>query len=133
VTAVLRNIAGEGARYLAVSALALSVDFGTYVALIRLAGMNYLVAAPIGFVLGLAVSYTLSVSWVFRTRRLADPRMEFAIFAVLGVAGVAVNQIIVYAGVEWLGLSYELAKIASAGVVFCFNFVSRKLLLFTLW
>jgi putative flippase GtrA len=133
VTALSRSLAGEGARYLAVSALALSVDFGTYVALIRVVGVNYLVAAPIGFALGLAVSYTLSVSWVFRTRRLADPRLEFVIFAVLGIAGVAVNQLIVYAGVEWLGLSYELAKIASAGAVFCFNFASRKLLLFTLW
>ncbi len=133
MTAVLRTIAGESVRYLVVSALALSVDFGTYVALIRLAGVYYLVAAPIAFVLGLVVSYTLSVRWVFRTRRLADARLEFGIFAVLGVAGVALNQIIVYGGVEWLGLSYELAKIGSAGVVFCFNFASRKLLLFTLW
>jgi putative flippase GtrA len=133
MSAVLRAVAGEGMRYLAVSALALAVDFGTYVALIRLAGVHYLVAAPIAFVLGLAVSYSLSIAWVFRKRRLADPRMEFAIFAVLGVAGVMLNQLIIYGGVEWAGLSYELAKIASAGVVFCFNFVSRKLLLFTVW
>lgn len=133
MTAALRIAAGEGARYLVVSALALSVDFGAYVALIRLAGVHYLLAAPIGFVLGLAVSYTLSVGWVFRNRRLADPRMEFLIFAVLGIGGVALNQLIIYCGVESLGLSYEAAKIASASVVFCFNFVSRKLLLFTLW
>jgi putative flippase GtrA len=133
MSAVLRAVAGEGMRYLAVSALALAVDFGTYVSLIRLAGMHYLVAAPIGFVLGLAVSYTLSITWVFRKRRLADSRMEFTIFAVLGIAGVVLNQLIIYGGVEWAGLSYEVAKIASAGVVFFFNFVSRKLLLFTLW
>ena len=102
-------------------------------ALIRLGAVNYLVAAPIGFVLGLAVSYTLSVRWVFTRRRLADRGLEFAIFAVLGIAGVALNQFIIYGGVEWFGLSYELAKIASAGVVFCFNFASRKLLLFTRW
>jgi putative flippase GtrA len=120
-------------RYLAVSALALAVDFGTYVALIKLAGVHYLAAAPIAFVLGLAVSYSLSIAWVFRKRRLADARMEFAIFAVLGIAGVMLNQLIIYGSVEWAGLSYELAKMASAGAVFSFNFVSRKLLLFTLW
>ena len=45
----------EGLRYLAASALALAVDFGSYSGLIRLAGIDYMVAAPIGFLLGLAV------------------------------------------------------------------------------
>lgn len=129
----LRIAAAEGARYFAVSALALGVDFGTYVGLIRLAGVHYLVAAPVGFLLGLTVSYLLSVAWVFRDRRLANSRTEFFIFAALGLAGVLVNQLIVYGGVASAGLSYELAKLLSAGVVFGFNFVSRKLLLFTLW
>jgi len=128
---VLRGIANEGARYFAASALALAVDFGAYSGLIRLAGVDYLVAAPVGFALGLATIYALSVGWVFRQRRLKDARAEFALFALLGLAGMGLNQAIVYAGVETLGLSYELAKIASAGAVFCFNFASRKLLLFT--
>ena len=128
---VLRGIANEGARYFAASALALAVDFGAYSGLIRLAGVDYLVAAPVGFALGLATIYALSVGWVFRLRRLKDARAEFALFALLGLAGMGLNQAIVYAGVETFGFSYELAKIASAGTVFCFNFASRKLLLFT--
>jgi putative flippase GtrA len=133
MTAAARAIVGEGARYLAVSAFALAVDFGLYAGLIRLAGVHYLLAAPIGFLAGLAVSYVLSVKWAFRNRRLADPRMEFAIFAALGLAGVILNQLIIYGAVEGLKFSFELAKLASAAFVFCFNFSSRKLLLFTLW
>jgi putative flippase GtrA len=127
----LRAFAGEGARYFGASALALAIDFGTYSGLIRLAGVHYLAAAPIGFALGLATIYALSIRWVFRHRRLTNARAEFALFALLGLAGMALNQAIIYAGVEWLGLAYELAKAASAGAVFCFNFVSRKLVLFT--
>ena len=127
----LRAFATEGARYLGASAAALAVDFGTYSGLIRLGGVDYLVAAPIGFALGLATIYALSVRWVFRHRRLKDARAEFALFALLGLAGLAINQGIIYAGVEWFALAYEVAKLASAGVVFCFNFGSRKLLLFT--
>lgn len=127
----VRGIADEGVRYFAASAIALAVDFGVYSGLIRLAGVAYLVAAPIGFALGLAVIYTLSIRWVFGHRRLKDGRAEFTLFALLGLTGMALNQLIVYSGVELLSLSYELAKIVSAGTVFCFNFVSRKLLLFT--
>ena len=127
----LRAVAHEGVRYFAGSALALAIDFGTYSGLIRLAGVHYMVAAPVGFALGLATIYLLSVRWVFRQRRLKDGRAEFALFALLGLAGMALNQLIIYAGVELIGLGYEFAKLASAGVVFCFNFGSRKLMLFT--
>jgi len=121
----------EGLRYVAAAAVALAVDFGTYVALIRLASVHYLVAAPIGFTLGLVTIYVLSVRWVFTVRRFADARAEFAIFALIGVAGLGLNQAVIYAGVELLSFSPELAKILSAGTVFCFNFGLRKLLLFT--
>ena len=127
----LLAFAHEGARYLGASALALAVDLGTYSGLIRLGGVDYLVAAPIGFALGLATIYALSIRWVFRHRRVKDARAEFALFAILGLAGLLINQGIVYAGVEWFRLAYEVAKLVSACVVFCFNFGSRKLLLFT--
>lgn len=127
----LRGLADEGARYLAASALALAIDFGVYAGLIRFAAVHYLVAAPIGFALGLATVYALSVRWVFRQRRLADRRAEFVLFAAIGLAGMALNQVIIYAAVEAMPGSYEIAKVISAGTVFCFNFVCRKLLLFT--
>jgi len=123
--------AREGIRYFAASAIALGADFGTYIGLLRLAGVHYLVAAPVGFALGLATIYVLSIRWVFKERRIADRRAEFALFALIGFGGMALNQVIIYTGVQWLTLSPELAKVISAGVVFCFNFVSRKLLLFT--
>lgn len=123
--------ADEGVRYLFASAFALAIDFGLYVGLIRLAEVHYLIAAPLGFACGLAAAYLLSVSWVFRYRRLADWRAEFALFALVGLVGMALNQGIIYAAVQWMPGSYEIAKLISAGMVFCFNFISRKLLLFT--
>jgi putative flippase GtrA len=125
------RVADEGIRYLLASAFALAVDFGLYVALIRLAEVHYLIAAPLGFAFGLATIYLLSVRWVFGYRRLAGRRTEFALFAVIGLAGMALNQGIIYAAVQWMPGSYEIAKLISAGMVFCFNFISRKLLLFT--
>jgi putative flippase GtrA len=125
-----RALLREGARYAFASAVALALDFGCYVALIRLAGVSYLVAAPAGFLLGLATVYFLCVRWVFAERRLADARIEFAAFAAIGIAGLALNQLVLYLSVDGAGLGYEAAKIVSAGVVFSFNFTLRKLFLF---
>jgi putative flippase GtrA len=125
------RIANEAVRYFAASALALAIDFGIYAGLIRFAAVHYLVAAPIGFALGLATVYLLSIRWVFRERRLADRRAEFALFALIGLAGMALNQLILFAVVQWLAASFEVAKVISAGMVFCFNFICRKIILFT--
>ena len=125
------NVAREWLRYVAAGLVALAVDFGTYVALIRLADVNYLVAAPAGFALGLATIYLFSVRWIFTHRRFADARVEFGLFALIGLAGMALNQLVINACVEWLALSYELAKVVSAALVFCFNFGARKIVLFT--
>jgi putative flippase GtrA len=125
------RVADEGVRYFAASALALAIDFGIYAGLIRLVDVHYLIAGPVGFSLGLATIYLLSTRWVFRERRLADRRTEFALFALVGLAGMALNQMVLFAAVQWLGASFEVAKIISAGMVFSFNFATRKLLLFT--
>ena len=125
------RVADEGVRYFAASALALAIDFSLYIGLIRVVDVHYLIAAPLGFALGLATIYLLSTRWVFMERRLADRSAEFALFGLVGLAGMALNQAVLFAAVQWLAASFELAKVISAGVVFSFNFASRKLLLFT--
>ena len=125
------SLAGETTRYVAAGALALAADFGVYVTLIRLGGLHYLLAAPLGFAVGLAIIYGFSVRWVFRHRRLSDARLEFALFAAIGIGGMALNELVIYAAVEAAGLSYELAKLAAAAIVFSFKFGLRKSLLFT--
>ena len=126
-----RSIVLEGMRYFGASALALGIDLAAYSGLIYLAGVHYLLAAPAGFALGLALIYLLSVRWVFAERRLADRRVEFTVFALIGFAGMGINELVIYVGVDRFALGPVPAKLLSAGLVFCFNFVSRKLLLFT--
>ena len=126
-----RSLAREGIRYFGASALALSIDMATLGGLVYVAGMHYLVAAPLSFAAGLALIYLLSVRWVFAERRLADRRIEFAVFALIGLAGMGINELVLYVGVDRFGLNPVQAKIPSAALVFGFNFASRKLLLFT--
>lgn len=125
-----RGIAGEFMRYFGCSAVALGTDFGLYSLGLRL-GLSYPVAAVVGFVVGLWVAYQLSVRFAFQTRAVANERMEFVIFAGIGVLGLLLTEALLWVFVSRGGLSPMLAKIATAGLVFVFNFGTRKALLFT--
>jgi len=111
------------------SALALSLDWGLLLALTAL-GVNYLVASATGFVSGIAITYLLSVSVVFRHRPVADRRREFVGFIGVGLAGLVLTQGLMALWVGGLHLHPGLAKIPTAGIVFVFNFTVRRALLF---
>ncbi len=111
------------------SAAALAVDWGLLLVL-HGAGLNYLLATAIGFCAGIAVTYGLSVSVVFRHRLIADRKREFAGFLGVGIAGLVLTQLLMALWVERLGMAPGLAKIPTAGLVFVFNFTVRRALLF---
>ncbi len=126
----LNSVAGEFARYFAAGLVALGVDFTLYVALTELAGWHYLASATAAFCAGLTTVYLFSVLWVFRTRRIARPWHEFALFAAIGVVGLGLTNLVLYVLVDFLGFDYRLSKIAAAATVFVFNFCCRKVFLF---
>ena len=89
------------------------------------------IAATAGFSLGLLFIYTLSTRHIFRRHRLPDRRAEFLGFALIGLAGLAATQGLLWLGTGPLGLPVLPAKAMSAGGVFMLNFTLRKWLLFT--
>ena len=124
-------LAREILAYGAASAIAFACDFGTLAFLVQGLGWHYLVAATVAFLVGAAVAYVLSIKYVFQFRRIDDRRAEFAGFAAIGAIGLAVNAGAMFAGVEWLGMHYLLAKVLAGGFTFALNYVLRRLALFT--
>jgi len=93
--------------------------------------LNYLVSAAIGFAAGVVLTYILSTRFVFRERRLKNRRAEAAVFFLIGIAGLALNEMLMKTLVEYAGLGYALAKIPATGIGFVFNFGTRRFFLFT--
>jgi putative flippase GtrA len=81
--------------------------------------------------MGALVVYALSVFWVFDERRLWNSRWEPAIFYTIGVVGLLITELILYALTDVLGVDYRFSKIIAAGSVFLINFWLRKRILFT--
>ncbi|WP_457419998.1 GtrA family protein [Roseateles sp. P5_E7] len=116
--------------YFAASAAALALDTAVFSLSLRL-GVHLAVAACLGFSLGLMLVYTISTRLVFSQHRLADRRNEFALFALIGAAGLLLTEALLWLLVAQLGVAPLAAKLTSACGVFLFNFALRKALLFT--
>ncbi len=119
----------EFARYFLASLGALALD----VAILWLAAhwLHYLLAASLGFIAGTCAIYFLSTRWVFRRRKLADRApVEFSTFVAIGLAGLTLNDFVIYVTVDRLALDLLAAKALAAGTSFLFNYTARKLALF---
>lgn len=113
------------------SALALTLDVSVMQALIVVCHWHYLLGASAGFTAGVALSYALSVRFIFRHRRLESRAHEFTVFALVGVAGLAINAGVIAFIVEVLHQHYLVGKAVAASSTFLFNFLIRRQLLFT--
>jgi len=125
------GVVGQFLRYGVIGGIAFIVDFSTLLALTELAHLHYLVAATVGFLVGLLVNYLLATRWVFDYRRLASRRVEFIVFGVVGIMGLALNNFSLYTLSGLLGMDYRIAKLLTAALVLLFNFTLRRALLFT--
>jgi putative flippase GtrA len=99
-------------RSLAVSVIALAFDFG------------------LSFIAGVLVNYGLSVLWVFPDRKLQSRRLELIVFITICAIGLLGNLLIIAVLVEQAGVDYRLAKMVSTVVIFFWNFLARKKLLY---
>ncbi len=132
IAAIIRSsgLSAEFARYLVISLLALGIDTGTLVLLTEMLGVPYLLSAPAGFLLGMGTVYLGSIYWVFRRRRLSSAGEEIFFFAVIGVGGLLITEVTLWAVAGGLEIDYRIAKILAVGLSFMFNFVARKYFLF---
>ena len=112
-----------------VSVVALACDYGLLLALVR-AGVHYLVASTISFSIGMALAYALSVKFVFAARRGLSREMEAAGFFAVGLVGLLMTQGLLYVFVTQAGLAVAVAKVPTTGIVFLFNFLCRRGMVF---
>ena len=120
----------EFSRYTLVGGLAFIFDFGLLYILTKWGGLHYLLSATIAFTVGLIVNYVLSILWVFAYRSCEDKRLEFALFAIVGVGGIVLTDVSMAVLTPLLYGNYLLAKGITAILVFLWNFFLRRQLLF---
>lgn len=124
------SLIGQLFRYAVVGGISFVVDYGSLWLLTEKAGLPYLWSAAIAFILGLICNYLLSTAWVFGESKIKNAWGEFLAFAIIGLVGLGLNELIMYGCTDGLGFHYMLSKIVSTGIVFFWNFLARRFLVF---
>ena len=123
---ILRNAVGEGIRYCTnIALLWLLTD--------KLLGSSYLaVSTAIASLLAGLLNYALSAIWVFHKteKKAGKSLLQFAIFTLIGAAGLAINIGITTLLTNCCDVYYLISNTIAQVVVFFFNFFMRKKIVF---
>lgn len=121
------------ARYSLVGGIAFIVDFGLFALCLYALEWHYLLANFMGLTAGLTLNYALSIRWVFSDckRRLENRKLaEFSVFAIVGIIGVGINELLMLSLVDLFRIQEMASKMIAAIIVLLWNFCGRKLILF---
>ena len=119
---LLKKIAGFGI----VGVIAFVIDFGILAMLKELTEMNAVLAAGISFTVSLLFNYWASMNFVFSRRNDISRTHELTVFIILSIVGLAINEIIMWAGTELISVHYLVVKIGATAIVMIWNFWSRN-------
>lgn len=125
----MKTLLAQLAKFGVVGVVATVIDFGVMNLLHYGAHLDILLANTAGFTISLIFNYVASMKFVFEHRDGMSRRREFAIFVVLSVIGLALNDGIVLALNKGLALEANIAKVAATALVMMYNFATRKIFL----
>lgn len=121
-----KKIFSQFIKFGLVGVIATIIDFGVLIFLTEVFGLDPVVSAGISFTVSLIFNYYASMRYVFRHRKDLSRQKEFVIFIILSVIGLAINEVMMWAGTVPLNLNYLFVKVLATAVVLIWNFLSRK-------
>ncbi len=110
--------------------LAFLVDISVFWALTFVLTWHYLIGTSIGMICGFVLSYAGSKYLIFPTSN-TDNLKEFYRFFLVFLGGLALNNALLWALVEYMSLYAMTAKIISTVIISIWNFLMRKHFVFT--
>jgi putative flippase GtrA len=113
-------------QYFLVSCFGLAVDAGLLLLLNGYFHWPYLPAATCSFTAGGVVGYLLCIRIVWRTDEGSSRSFEATLFILLGLLGLGLNALIMFAMVSGWHLPVLIGKGISAGCTFLFNYWLRR-------
>lgn len=125
----LRELTVQFAKFGVVGVIAFCIDYGLFLFMTYVLGVNYLVASAVSFTISTVFNFAASMRYVFAGKRGQTRTQQFVIFFVLSLVGLGLNQLILWACVDLLSWLAWIGKLVATFLVMIFNFVTRKIFL----
>jgi putative flippase GtrA len=118
----------EIVRYGVVGALSFGCDFGVLTLTVSGFGLHYLLGAFCGFVVGLAVNFLVAERFVFGAPKVTSAALRFGNYAVIGVVGLGLLELLMYIQVDHFGWNYLVAKAVATVIGYLWNYFARRVM-----
>lgn len=117
-------------RYFLVGAVAATVDIGVFGLLVKLCELPWFPVAVLSFLLATGVNYLLSVRHVFESGVRFGRHNEIFLVFLVSAIGLCLSQAVLWVLIELLLYGVLLAKVCATGIVFFWNYGSRRYFVF---
>ena len=124
-TALLRQFVG----FAGVGVIGTAGHYATLIGLVQLAGLIPLLASTAGFVVGAIINYFLNYRFIFRSRKRHIEALSK--FLVVATAGLGLNTMAVWFGIDVIRWNYLVAQLAATAIVLVWNFSANKVWTFS--
>jgi cell wall teichoic acid glycosylation protein gtcA len=115
--------------YLIVGGLATIVEWVAFYVLSSLFKVHYAPATSLAFILSTAANWLFGRLIMFRDSKQSTAKELLKIYMV-SIIGLLMNIAIMFVAIEKLGIQEMISKIVATGIVFIWNFLIRKLVIY---
>jgi len=116
-------------KFCIVGSSGMIIDFGTTWLLKEKVKINKYIANSSGFILAATSNYLINRYWTFHSE---NPKVatEYLSFILISVAGLGINNFVLYLLTDKMKLNFYLSKLFAIGVVTLWNFYMNYLFTF---
>lgn len=122
--------------YFSVGGVSALVEWTLFALLLYLLDMSYPVATTLAFIVSTTTNWYLGRTFTFKDSEAYKGKSvkEYLLVFLVSAIGLGFNILLMYFFVDVLGMNTKImqtsAKVISTGIVFMWNFLSRKFLIY---
>ncbi|MBT8070656.1 MAG: GtrA family protein [Gammaproteobacteria bacterium] len=120
------------AQFVRFTLVGITATLSTYAVLILLVEvfrLSPILASIIGYLVGIVVNYKLNYGFTFRSSN--RHHILFPKFLIVMLVGLLLNVLIMFIGMNWLGIHYILSQLVAVAFVLTWSFVANRFWVFT--
>ena len=114
-------------KFLVVGTIAFIIDYSILIMLKELLHINVYVSVVIAYLISTVFNYFLSTRWVYDVKQ--NSSFKFAQFVIYSIIGLVLTELLMFIGIEIIGIHYLINKVLATLIVMVFNFITRKIFL----